>query len=45
MKEGTVWFQVELNEMISNRRLAELEYKIGFHSQFLQWTIDYQIKR
>ena len=39
------WFQAELNEMISNRKLAELEYKIDFHAQLLQWIKSFQLRK
>ena len=39
------WFQAELNEMISNRKLAELEYKIDIHAQILQWIKSFQLRK
>ena len=37
------WFQAELNEMISNIKLAELEYKIDFHALLLQLIKSFQL--
>ena len=44
MNERRNWFQAELNEMISNKKLAELEYKIDFHSKLLQWIKSFQLR-
>ena len=43
MNERRNWFQAELSEMISNRKLAELEYKIDFHALLLQWIKSFQL--
>lgn len=44
INERRNWFQAELNEMISNKKLAELEYKIDFHAQLLQWIKSFQLR-
>lgn len=43
MNERRNWFQAELNEMISNIKLAELEYKIDFHALLLQLIKSFQL--